>query len=787
MRFLTIFVFSFFLSEAAAQRSEMMVPGHNLYINKVLAANHIFPNATGAGIVVSVKERQFQLTDIDLKNRVLPNAINLIDPTAHATTVATLIGGAGISGTQGQGSAPGCKLISTAFGTNFTADADTFYRNQGITVQNHAYGWDNQNQYDANSRSFDHAVRINPTLVHVFSAGNEGQKAAMTGRYVGIPGVANLTGGFKMAKNALIVAAVDSFNQLQPFSSHGPAYDGRIKPDICAYGHSGTSESAALVSGAVAVMQQTYRERYGALPASCAVRAALIAGATDLLAPGPDFKSGWGSLDMRKSLQIINEKKIITGYLFPEDTLHLPIVFEKNLRNIKFTVVWDDETPENYSTIDKALYSDLDITIQTPEGKIVLPWVLKTHPQLDSLALPAGKGQDTLNNVEQISLDFPLPGVYDLTVCGRQLLDKTLFAVSWAADLKDHFLWEFPISGAPVVPNKEVLLQWTSDMDDAAAEFSWKPITQTNWITIAATVNIKNGYFRWRVPNYIGAAQVQCCSAGRCVVSDSFLISPAVSVKVGFNCPDSVLIFWNSSSSKLHYQVEGLGNQYLQYLFTTADTFVVLPRQAFPQTHFAVRAVDARSGIAGSRSAAPAIVQQGVACYFRQFYATLSQNSYPALFFSIGTVYSVAKISLQRIGQDSFVSLKQWNSPLENTLFQFTDENALPGIQRYRVVLTTLNGTPLYSDTLTVFVPSQEGWWVYPNPAPSGGKFQVISALPGELELRLFDLSGREVLRQPLEDVRNQISLNSLAAGVYIWEIRRGTQQVGKGKLVIYP
>ena len=51
---------------------------------------------------------------------------------------------------------------------------------------------------------------------------------------------------------------------------------GRTKPDLTAFGPSGTSEAAALVSGAAAVLQQAFLEKNGTLPPAQTLRAVLL-------------------------------------------------------------------------------------------------------------------------------------------------------------------------------------------------------------------------------------------------------------------------------------------------------------------------------------------------------------------------------------------------------------------------------------------------------------------------------------------------------------------------------
>ena len=95
-------------------------------------------------------------------------------------------------------------------------------------------------------------------IIVVASAGNEGQQAEP---HVGIPAE---------AKNVIAVGAVKFDESLALFSSIGPSYDGRVKPDVMAQGQtvvlsdpfgnivtaSGTSFSCPITSGMVACLWQ---------------------------------------------------------------------------------------------------------------------------------------------------------------------------------------------------------------------------------------------------------------------------------------------------------------------------------------------------------------------------------------------------------------------------------------------------------------------------------------------------------------------------------------------------
>ncbi|MBM3316426.1 MAG: S8 family serine peptidase [Candidatus Eisenbacteria bacterium] len=113
------------------------------------------------------------------------------------------------------------------------------------------------------------------------------------------------------ADSMLACGAVDSLNVIASFSSCGPTFDGRTKPEVVARGvqtymagagipdaygpGSGTSFSTPLVAGAAALLMEAHPE-WSAMD----VRRALLETADR--AAAPDQRRGWGRIDVRAAL-----------------------------------------------------------------------------------------------------------------------------------------------------------------------------------------------------------------------------------------------------------------------------------------------------------------------------------------------------------------------------------------------------------------------------------------------------------------------------------------------------
>ncbi|MEO1411776.1 MAG: T9SS type A sorting domain-containing protein [Bacteroidota bacterium] len=109
--------------------------------------------------------------------------------------------------------------------------------------------------------------------------------------------------------------------------------------------------------------------------------------------------------------------------------------------------------------------------------------------------------------------------------------------------------------------------------------------------------------------------------------------------------------------------------------------------------------------------------------------------------------------------------------------YEFVDDSPLVGTNYYRLSQTDLDATPVNLGTVAVDYFDRLRVGVNPNPLDGDLlQSQIVTERPGDADLRVLDLTGRQVNARQLKLDRgsNQIEwpLENLASGVYFLEVR---------------
>jgi hypothetical protein len=361
--------------------------------------------------------------------------------------------------------APACGIASYSISIAESDYVEAISK-YGVDVTNNSFVQSVSCNYDAGARDLDLLVTGNAgrTISIVFATGNNGtnrQYGSLVGYY----------SCFTSAKNTLAVASINSDNLVRSsFSSMGPTFDGRLKPDVSApgcaasggiystqpndsYGNScGTSMASPAATGNVALVFEKYRDVFGVdldvnPPLPSTIKAILVQTATDLVDAGsgpnnpdtgvpvfyhegPDYATGYGLINAEAATDLIAARTVREMRAQALQQRHLVLLVPGGLPELKVTLAWDDlpGNPAESNEVPK-LVNDLDLELRDPSGTRHYPWIIPPPPHepfdgsltgIDPMTpgdiVPAIRGVDSVNNVEQVQVDSPAGGEWILKV-----------------------------------------------------------------------------------------------------------------------------------------------------------------------------------------------------------------------------------------------------------------------------------------------------------------------------------------------------------------------------------
>ncbi|MCU0324424.1 MAG: S8 family serine peptidase, partial [Spirosomaceae bacterium] len=716
-RFLSIYIYLFFYTiEIVAQhkKEEGTLSELDITQNGIALLKNKYPATKADGIVICQKENLADTNDIDLLNKFIVSASASTTITNHATNIAQIMAGNGLSSEQNEGIAPQARLISTNFSV-FFPNEDRFYIDNNVSVVNHSYGNDIDNRYSQEAFEFDNQVNRIPYLLHVFSSGNSGGLTANEGIYKNLNGFANLTGDYKMSKNTISVGACNSNNEIIGSSSRGPAHDGRVKPEVVAYSIEGTSYAAAVVSGTVAILQDFYREKYQKLPAASLIKSVLIASAKDIASPGPDYASGFGVINAYKAMKTIEDKHFLEASVKSNEVKSFKILIPKGIKNIRVCAVWTD--PAAQPAAAKALVNDLDMTLQF-KNNFWLPWVLSNIASLDSLKKTAVRSKDSINNVELISVDNPEEGEYNISI--KANLIKTpnqVFYVSYYFEYDDSFVWVFPQTGNSLESNQKHIISWDSSLKTQIGAIEYSTDDQ-NWNTIVANTDLGKNWHEWIVGDYSSDVRLRVRTANNVFMSDKFRVEPRINIESKYNCGDSLGVSWNRLDSAQKYIIQQLNKQNLiwEKLLETTQNNVVLKNRQNEWLSIVPIYNDGKTGV---RSSPINATRDRVLCFYESFEVLYNAfDNTNELLLTMTQTTGIKKIIFKKSNGSQFIAINEQEINSSTLNYSFTETDPDAGIGLYQVLIILENGNTITTDIKQVLILSPDKQvLVYPNPA----------------------------------------------------------------------
>ena len=536
---------------------------------------------------------------------------------SHGDHCAGTIMGSGNLDPKTKGMASGAFLHVYGSSNNNYYDVPNLYQNYDVTITSKSYSDGCNAGYTSLSSDLDEMIYDYPSLMHVFSAGNNGTSDC---GYGAGSNWGNVTGGHKQAKNVIACGRVDFMDNLASSSSRGPAADGRIKPDICAKGssvystvstndydtYSGTSMSCPGVSGSLALLYQGYKElNWGFNPKSGLIKAIVLNTAEDLGNNGPDFKHGWGRINVDRAYKALEENRYTSSSIDQGISNNHIIDVPVGVNQIKVMVYWNDEAASSNSSI--ALVNNLNIELTQPNGTINLPLVLDYFPNASNLDAPAIPGVDNRNNMEQVVINNPLPGSYDLEVIGFSVpFGPQEYFVTYEF-ITDEIFVTYPVGGESFVPGETEVIRWDAFGNSGNFAVEYSTNNGNTWNNIGL-IQGSDRHCDWIVPSANAPYNKVLVRVSRGVNSDQSdsdfsIINIPQNFNINWVCPDSIFFSWNPVSGVDGYEISMLGNKYMDSIFATSNTaYLYVSPSNNNEGWFAIRSlINTPNGIIKSR------------------------------------------------------------------------------------------------------------------------------------------------------------------------------------------
>ncbi len=571
----------------------------------------------GEGVTVMMQDDGRIGDHIDYEGRIDQSdcaGCSTDDVNNHGDHVAGTIMGAGNLDPKARGMADGVKLlVYSSSNTNYNV-VPNLYNNDSLVITSKSYSDDCNGGYTSLTRQLDQQIRLFPSLIHVFSAGNSG------GTNCGYGAGAdwgNITGGHKSGKNVVCVGNLTNYDLLNSSSSVGPATDGRIKPDICGVGTSvfstisdndydsftGTSMSCPGVAGIFAQLYDAYRNDFGVNPNSGLIKACVLNTGEDLGNPGPDFKFGWGRINARRAYETFALNQFIFDSIDQGGNNLHNINVPSGTSELRIMVYWSDYEAAANASI--ALVNDINMIVTDPSIQSFEPWVLDPTPNSTSLNTNAVRAVDNLNNMEQVTIQSPQTGNYQISIDGFSIPQGPQDYHIVYYFVKDDITLTFPNGGEGLEPGSSETIRWDARLGVDNFTLEYTEDDGITWNSIGTVTNDKL-YRNWLVPTTVsGQAKVRVSYNGLSDESDAVfsIIDVPNNLAFAWSCPDSSMISWTPVPGATSYEISALGIKYMDSIGTTTATSFTLQVPATDDNWYSVKAFGP-NGAVGERAIA---------------------------------------------------------------------------------------------------------------------------------------------------------------------------------------
>ena len=359
------------------------------------------------------------------------------------------------------------------------------------------------------------------------------------------------------------------------------------------------------VAGALAVLYHGYKELHdGENPSAALMNGAILNTADDLGNPGPDFRFGWGRINVRRAYELIASESYQSGTLWNGQINPHNIIVPAHTKQLRVMVYWTDR--RGSPSASKALVNDINMTMTSPDGTNYLPYVLNPNPTPGQLNSDAEPGIDDLNNVEQIVIDYPAEGNFAVNLEGFNIPEGPQNYYLVYEVIQNDFVLTFPMGGESITPGDLEIVRWDAIGESEPFSIEYTIDDGLTWDFIETSEPADQRYTFWNVPDDIisGKCRVRINRGSETIEGQNFsIIGQPDDLDVEWACPNSFNFSWDPVDGAVAYEVYLLGEKYMDSAgYTTATNATVYANSSETQW-VSVRAIGA-DGARGKRAIA---------------------------------------------------------------------------------------------------------------------------------------------------------------------------------------